>query len=1028
MLKKLSGLSFGAQFSQNLFFLKGHLSKKLTSHFNIFIALMILSCAALPLNANEASQNQSLTGEMSFVFNNGNNVKFSFASKKMIHKALSHVSLADEVLRELPITDVIYLNSNKKALSPLTQRSIDFLKSQNASLSVSTGSGYNMEALLLVRRTEQSIIVYVITEDLKTSTFELAHNLKPPATLVNARQQLIAKPNPAKMRTDDGFGAEVISTSAQIFRESLYDGDRLAPVFKAELADLLTVNSIREVVDNTKPGKDHFTLQMQMTTSTDRQSPKDLILDYKSTASFSYFIDSVVFNPKVPIDNPNKSHKVVITDTTIRELPKGFFLDVEKLQNGHRFTIVGPNHKRAILYEGSLVSADAKLSITKEGLVWIESAPRIISLNHWDLESSFRPFSPDFTIDIKEGSDKKTTSFTSGLNSIEQQWKFSQLDFNPSFTTEEQNIIQSIIDQLSQKQVKSTILVGEAGTGKTILIEEALRRLPPTWHILKLEPALLAAGTSLRGQLEEKFKIIRQASRAIPVVLFLEDISSFVNLGVSETNGDGVSFMKALRSGLSEGSIMIVGTSDDHSYKNSIGRDENLAKYFKKIETPALTLEEIRTKAMSFLRSQKITSLNGLELNTHQAERALESLIQDLAKLLPQYNEPFRTIFVLENAIQTLNSEKTMSTNLPAEALQKTVLKMLNVFSSDYEMNEFMLKAKKSYKKEIRGTDPFLNIMEAAYRNSSLLRDSLKERSNGPLVKMLLAGPPGGGKTHRIKAFAAHYNLPIFEITQGFVETNPDFMGLLAEFLQKNPRAIILLDEVDRYPDHLKQQLLPLLSEKTIQGVRKINGSKKIFRANTGASMVLATSNAGYLNIRYEERIQESRKQGIGFTPPVETQVSARSQYIADSLQQARQSIKEKLGDALYDRFNQNIVEITLPDEKTYRRAILARIFKENGNQTKSQMIESAKASSSLLFAETNYESALHEFIPPRSAWALARYLAAEAYKRNLSVRGALDMTEKYLNEQKSKSREQKFLATKENQRESVLMCNSLFK
>lgn len=990
------------------------------------MSLMILTCTALPLKANEASPTPPLTSEMNFIFTNGNSVKFSFASEKTIHKALSHMSLAEKVLKELPITDIVYLNSNKKALAPLTQKSIESLKSQNASLTVSTGSGYDREALLLVRRTEQNVIVYVITEDLKTSTFELAHKLQPPATLLRFRQELVAKPNPAKMRTNDGFGAEVLSTSAQMFRENFYDGDRLAPIFKAELNDLLSVNSIQEIVDNTKPAKDRLKLQMQITASSDAKLPKDLILDYKSTDSFTYFSESVIFNPKVPIGNPNISHQVVITDITIRELPKGFFLDVEKLQNGHRFTIVGPNHKKAILYEGSLVSADAKLSITKEGLVGIESAPRIISLNHWDLESSFRPFSQDLSIDIKDGSDKKTTSFTSGLNSVEPQWKPSQLEFNPSFTTEEQNIIQSIKDQLSQRQIKSTILVGEAGTGKTILIEEALRHLPPTWHVLKLEPALLAAGTSLRGQLEEKFKIIRQASRAIPVVLFLEDISSFVNLGVSETNGDGISFMNALKSGLSEGSIMIVGTSNDHSYKNSIGRDENLAKYFKKIETPTLTLEEVRAKAISFLRSQKITSLNGLELNSHQAERALESLVKDLSKLLPQYNEPFRTIFVLENAIQTLNIEKTMSTNLPAEALQKTVLKMLNVFSSDYEMNEFMLKAKRSYKKEIHGTDVFFNTMEAAYRNSSLLRDSLKERSNGPLVKMLLAGPPGGGKTHRIKAFAAHYNLPIFEITQGFVDTNPDFMGLLAEFLQKSPRAIILLDEVDRYPEHLKQQLLPLLSEKTIQGVRRVNGSKKIFRAHTRASMVLATTNAGYQNIRYEDATQVVRKQGIGFTPPVEMEVSAHNQALATRLQQAHQTIKDKLGDALYDRFSQNIVEVTLPDEKTYRRAILARIFRENGNLTKSQTMERAKASSSLLFTETNYESALHEFIP--RAWTLARYLAAEAYKRNLSVRGALDMTEKYLNEQNSKHREQQFLTTKEMQKTSSMMCKNLFK
>lgn len=139
-----------------------------------------------------------------------------------------------------------------------------------------------------------------------------------------------------------------------------------------------------------------------------------------------------------------------------------------------------------------------------------------------------------------------------------------------------------------KKRMKNVILVGEAGCGKTAIIEEFAYRNKDRILVLELDLSLATAGTQFRGDFEKKINdAIREVLRykELPVILYIDEIHTILKAGAT----DCMSLGDIIKPLLSSEKITIIGATTPQEFENSIKRDFALKRrlspiYIKKLD------------------------------------------------------------------------------------------------------------------------------------------------------------------------------------------------------------------------------------------------------------------------------------------------------------------------------------------------------------------------------------------------------------------------------------------------------------
>ena len=170
------------------------------------------------------------------------------------------------------------------------------------------------------------------------------------------------------------------------------------------------------------------------------------------------------------------------------------------------------------------------------------------------------------------------------------------------------NEIMRIIQILSRRTKNNPILIGEAGTGKTAVVEGLAIRtakgdVPESLkdkEIMSLDLGLLIAGTKYRGEFEERMKtIMREIERSDgKIILFIDEIHTIVGTGSAEGTMD-VSNM--LKPALSRGELRAIGATTLKEYQKYIEKDPALARRFQPVYIDEPSIED----AVAILRGLK---------------------------------------------------------------------------------------------------------------------------------------------------------------------------------------------------------------------------------------------------------------------------------------------------------------------------------------------------------------------------------------------------------------------------------------
>jgi ATP-dependent Clp protease ATP-binding subunit ClpC len=160
------------------------------------------------------------------------------------------------------------------------------------------------------------------------------------------------------------------------------------------------------------------------------------------------------------------------------------------------------------------------------------------------------------------------------------------------------NEIERVIQILCRRTKNNPVLLGEAGVGKTAIVEGLAQEIAKgnvpellrDKRVITLDLALMVAGTKYRGQFEERIKaVMDEIRRAKNIILFIDELHTIVGAGSAEGTMDASNIIKPA---LSRGELQCVGATTLNEYRKYIEKDAALERRFQSVKVEAPTVEE----------------------------------------------------------------------------------------------------------------------------------------------------------------------------------------------------------------------------------------------------------------------------------------------------------------------------------------------------------------------------------------------------------------------------------------------------
>ncbi len=251
------------------------------------------------------------------------------------------------------------------------------------------------------------------------------------------------------------------------------------------------------------------------------------------------------------------------------------------------------------------------------------------------------------------------------------------------------NEIERVVQVLCRRTKNNPVLLGEAGVGKTAIVEGLAQRIiagdvPEILHerrLVVLDLAMMVAGTKYRGQFEERIKaVMNEVRRAKNVILFIDELHTLVGAGGAE---GAIDASNVLKPALARGEIQCIGATTFDEYRKYIEKDAALARRFQ-----AITVDPPSNE-------QTIEILKGLRdrYESHHRVRITDEAVKAAVELSGRYItgrvQPDKSIDVIDEAgarvrIKSMSKPPNLA-EIEGEIEKLSVEKDEAVKAADYE-------------------------------------------------------------------------------------------------------------------------------------------------------------------------------------------------------------------------------------------------------------------------------------------------------------------------------------------------------
>ncbi|SIS96914.1 ATP-dependent Clp protease ATP-binding subunit [Neptunomonas antarctica] len=211
--------------------------------------------------------------------------------------------------------------------------------------------------------------------------------------------------------------------------------------------------------------------------------------------------------------------------------------------------------------------------------------------------------------------------------------------------------IDQIIQILSRRKKNNPVLIGEAGVGKTVIVEGLAQRMVNAdvpdmllnKRLLSLEMSELIAGSTMRGEFEERLKSVRDAviKSEGQVILFIDELHTMVGAGAM---AGGIDASSMLKTALAKGSLQVIGADTLAEYHTYVEADKALERRFH----PILVREPSIKESIAILKG--IAPRYEKHHIVHYADSALEAAAEFSARYITDRNLPDKAVDLIDEA------------------------------------------------------------------------------------------------------------------------------------------------------------------------------------------------------------------------------------------------------------------------------------------------------------------------------------------------------------------------------------------
>ena len=437
-----------------------------------------------------------------------------------------------------------------------------------------------------------------------------------------------------------------------------------------------------------------------------------------------------------------------------------------------------------------------------------------------------------------------------------------------------ENEIERTLQILCRRSKNNPLLVGDAGVGKTAIVQGLAQRIVSKqvplilqdYSIYALDLGVLLAGSKFRGDFEERLtsildEIVNQKDGK-KAILFIDEIHMIIGAGTNGSNQmDAANILKPY---LTNGRIKLIGSTTYEEFSSIFEKDKALSRRFQKVDIVEPSAEDT------------VKIIEGLIPNFekhHQvryAKGSIEEAVNLSIRYLPERKLPDKAIDIIDESgsyvfIQNaggFTGKNKIKLNSDNESAQKTAvvtkdiikkvtakITQLPIDSIKNDEKTLLQKLEENLENDIFGQNDAVQKLSKAVKRARVgFRNPDK-----PEAIFLFVGPTGCGKTELARSLAKILKMPLLRYDMSeyqekhsvsrLVGSPPGYVGfeeggILVKEVRKNPNSIVLFDEIEKAHQDIYNVLLQVMDYGQLTDNQ---GRKADFRS----CIIIMTSNAG---------------------------------------------------------------------------------------------------------------------------------------------------------------------------------------
>jgi ATP-dependent Clp protease ATP-binding subunit ClpC len=423
----------------------------------------------------------------------------------------------------------------------------------------------------------------------------------------------------------------------------------------------------------------------------------------------------------------------------------------------------------------------------------------------------------------------------------------------PAFARDSE--MRAVARTLARSKKNNPLLLGDAGVGKTAVIEGLAYKIYEgtapaslqSMRIIQIEIGTLVAGTSLRGQFEERLiGIVEEIKSAANCILFIDEVHTIV--GAGDTIDSNLDAANILKPALARGEIRCIGATTHEEYRRAIASDPALDRRFRTIDIEEPPLED----AITIVTEQRtqLEEHHGVVIKPNTVEAAVKLSV----RYMPDRRLPDKALDLLDEAC-TRVIIRTVTPDLEEEAPNDVQVSDVTAVLSEWtgipvtdlttDEKRRLAQLEASLKERVIGQDQAVHAVADAVKTS---RAGLADPDR-PIGVFLFLGPSGVGKTELGRALAydlfgsedAMLRLDMSEFHDShtvarLIGSPPGYKdaqrgGQLTDGLRRRPYSVVLLDEVEKAAPEVFDIFLQIFDEGRISDAhgRTVDARHSIF-------------------------------------------------------------------------------------------------------------------------------------------------------------------------------------------------------